>query len=75
MTACVDSVVPLAETARLAFGAAEVCQPLSNLFGACGADEQVRHMRALAGQMLTEAMWCWSPTAPHLGADRVAGSR
>jgi hypothetical protein len=40
------------ETARLAFGAGEVWQPLSNLFGRDEARaEQVRQMRALVGEM------------------------
>jgi broad specificity phosphatase PhoE len=39
------------ETARLAFDAAETWQPLSNLFGRAEArEEQVREMRALAGE-------------------------
>jgi broad specificity phosphatase PhoE len=39
------------ETARLAFGAAEVWPPLGNLFGRPEAsDEQVRRMRALVGE-------------------------
>jgi broad specificity phosphatase PhoE len=39
------------ETAQLAFNAAEPWQPLSNLFGrAESRDEQVRQMRALAGE-------------------------
>jgi phosphohistidine phosphatase SixA len=39
------------ETARLAFGAAEPWPPLSNLFGRVeNREEQVREMRALAGQ-------------------------
>lgn len=39
------------ETARLAFNAAEPWQPLSNLFGRAEArDEQVRQMRAVAGE-------------------------
>ena len=42
------------ETARLAFGAAEVWQPLSNLFGRDEARaEHVRQMRALVGERRT----------------------
>lgn len=42
------------ETARLAFGTAEPWPPLGNLFGRPQArDEQVRHMRALAGEQRT----------------------
>ena len=42
------------ETARLAFGAVEVWQPLSNLFGRDEARaEQVRQMRALVGEPRT----------------------
>ena len=39
------------ETARLAFGKAEVSQPLSNLFGRSeNQEKQVREMQALAGE-------------------------
>jgi broad specificity phosphatase PhoE len=42
------------ETARLAFGSAEPWPPLSNLFGRSdNRDEQVRRMRALAGERRT----------------------
>lgn len=42
------------ETARLAFGTAEVWPPLGNLFGRPEAhDEQVRQMRALVGERRT----------------------